>query len=133
MSRRSTSLGLSRQPTWFEAPTALVGGGRFRLGHSTAVVVYFDDDVAIGLPCNHADAGGGPLARVVEQIAEHLFQIFTVACKADVLIDIDLDVQSARRVQSAHTAGDCFSNVTNVGRRSLARPNAGGARELSLD
>ena len=68
------------------------------------IVIHSDDDAAVAFRRLDDDAGSRPLARVVEQIPEHLVEIFALTAEDVAGVHAYLDCDATIGVQSVQRA-----------------------------
>ena len=119
-----------------EAFAAAGDAGDLFVGEAGAVVFDGDLDVAafgIGKVARFgADAAGRPFARVVEQVAEHFFEVGLFGAQVQVAVGVQLPVKVARGVQAAHEGGELGEACREVDAAHVARA-AARAGQVALD
>ena len=71
-----------------------------------------------------ADARARPLARVVEQVAEHLVEILALAADGVVRRDVDVDREPALGMEPLERAGQPFGGIAHRARAPGVAPDA---------
>ena len=115
-------------------PAAALGRDRrLRFRQARTIVIDLDEQSSFAQLACCGDLRARPLARIVEQIAEHLFEIFDVARKQWCARGVISHVEIALCMNPAHSDHKRLHNRIDRRGDAAARAGARRSRELPLD